>query len=132
MNSEEGTKLLRTNNAFQNLKSDYFLAKIFDYMKQYNTLKILNYNKYLQKRINLSINDYNEYFISYSPIKLELTCIENKYGIFINIPYEEKEYYKIYFDESKMDKKRNYLIESEKVAKIRIKIGYQIKSFIEN
>ena len=43
---------------FNKLKSDYFLIKIFDIMKKNKKLKIMKYNKNLQKRLNLSINNY--------------------------------------------------------------------------
>ena len=55
---EEKLEQKESINVFDNLKSDYFLRKIFDYIKDYNKLKILNYNKKIQKRINLNINNY--------------------------------------------------------------------------
>ena len=114
---------------FKYLKSDYFLRKIFDTMKKSKTLEIMKYNKRLQKRLNLSINDYKEYSQLYSSIELELKPADNEYGNFINIPDDEIEYYHIYFDNSNEEKKRNYLNENEKVKMIKILIGYQIKSF---
>ena len=44
-----------------------------------------------------------------SKIEIELKIANNKYGEFINIPKKEKEYYHIYFDNSKEEIKRNYL-----------------------
>ena len=52
----------------------------------------------------------------------------NKYGVFINIPDYDKEYYHIYFDNSKEEIKRNYLIKKDKVKIIKIIINYQVKS----
>ena len=43
---------------FGNLKSDFFLAKIFGILSQKKSLEILKYNKNLQKRINISIIDF--------------------------------------------------------------------------
>ena len=46
---------------FEKIKSDFFIRKLFDYMKKNKSLEIIKYNKRLQKRLNLSINDYKEY-----------------------------------------------------------------------
>ena len=109
---------------FKNLKSDYFLIKIFDIIKQNKSLKIVKYNKKLQKRLNISINDYKEC----SKIEIELQLANNKYGQFINISDKEN-YCHIYFDNSNKEIKRNYLEKNEKVKMIKIIIDYQVKSF---
>ena len=105
------------------------MIKIFDIIKQNKSLNIVKYNKKLQKRLNLNINDYKEYSELYSSIEIELKLVDNKYDKFINILDEEKEYYHIYFDNSNEEIKRNYLKEKEKVNKIKIIIDYQVKSF---
>jgi len=117
---------------FKNLKSDYFLRKLFDNIKKYKTLKIMKYNKKLQNRLNLSINDYKEYSKLYSSIEIELKLSDNEHAEndkFINIPEEDKEYYHIYFDNSNEEIKRNYLKANEKVNTIKIIINYKVKSF---
>ena len=119
---------------FKNLKSDYFLIKLFDIMKKNKSLNIIKYNKKMQNRLNLCINDYKEYSQLYSSIEIELKFYDNEYNEeskFINIPDEEKEYYHIYFDNSNEEIKRNYLKEKEKVNTIKIIINYQVKSFKE-
>ena len=40
---------------------------------------------------------------------------DNKYGIFINIGSDDKEYYNIYFDNSNKEIKRSYFLQNEKV-----------------
>ena len=95
-------------------------------MKRNKSLNIMKYNKKLQKRLNININDYREC----SEIEIELKLVEDEYNkAFINIPDEEKEYYHIYFDNSKEEIKRNYLEKNEKVKMVKIKIDYQVKSF---
>jgi len=116
---------------YENLKSDYFLQKLFGYMKRNKSLEIMKYNKNLQKRLSININDYNEYFLYYTPIEIEMTIADNKYGKFINISEEDKNYYHIYFDNSKEEIHRNILNDGEKVKIIKIIIDYQIKSFKE-
>ena len=91
-------------------------------MKKDNKLDIIKYNKRLQKRLNLSINDYKEYSQLYILIEIELKIIDNKYGDFINISDEEMNYYHIYFDNSKEEINRNYLNENEKVNFINIEL----------
>ena len=88
-----------------NLKSDYFLIKLFDFIKLNKSLKIMKYNKKLQERLNININDYKEC----SKIEIELKLCDNKHGYFIQIPDKDKEYYHIYFDNSKEEVKRNKL-----------------------
>ena len=73
-------------------------------MKINKSLSIMKYNKKLQKRLNISINDYKEC----SKIEIELKLVDNKYDKFINISDKEKDYCHIYFNNSKEEIKRNY------------------------
>ena len=112
---------------FENLKSDFIFKKIISFMERNKSLSIMQYNKKLQKRLNININDYREC----SKIEIELKLVDREYDKFINIPKKDKEYYHIYFDNSKKEIKRNYLIKNEKVKMIKIIIDYQVKSFKE-
>ena len=108
------------------------MRKIFDNLERKKKLKIMQYNKKFQKRINLSIDDYKEYSQFYSPIEIELKASYNKdssYCKFIIISNEERKYYHIYFNNSKEEIKRDYLIKDEKKMTIKIIIDYQVKSF---
>ena len=111
------------------LKSGYILRKVFDIIIINKSLVIMKYNKTLQKRLYININDYREC----SKIEIELNLADNIYNNtinpqFINIPDEEKEYYHIYFDNSNEEIKRNYLYVNEKVQMIKIIIDYQVIS----
>ena len=75
-------------------------------MKKNKFLKIINYNKQLQKRLNLSIKDLKYYSQKFSSIIIELKPTQNIYGEFINIAYQEKDFYHIYFDNSKKRNKK--------------------------
>ena len=66
----------------------------------------MKYNKKLQKRLNLDINSYKVYSKILSSIEIELKPADGKYGRFINILEKDKEYFKIYFDDSKEEIKR--------------------------
>ena len=99
MNTEYTDNKLKQNLSktnFDNLKSDYFLMKIFDYTTKMKSLEILKYSKKLQKRLNLNINDYKKYSQFYSSIELTLTLDNYKNDKFINIPDSDREYYHIY------------------------------------
>ena len=122
-------KQFKESKYFENLKSNFILKKIIDIIKKNKSLEIIKYNKKIQKRLNININNYKEYSQLYSSIEIELKPTDNIYGKFINIPDEEKEYYHIYFDNSIEEIKRNYLIKTDKVKIIKIIIDYQVKSF---
>ena len=87
----------------------------------------MKYNKKLQKRLNINIDNYNEC----SKIEIELKLDDNKYGKFINIPDKDKEYYHIYFDNYNKEIKRGYVEFYEIVKIIKIIIDYQVKSLEE-
>ena len=83
-------------------------------MKKNKTLEILKYNKKLQKRLNININDYRKSAI----IEIELKLDNDKYAkfsTFINIFKKDKEYYHIYFDNSNKEIKEIILKKMKKL-----------------
>ena len=119
ISKEEELKQTKIRNEFEKIKSDYFLKKMFDIVKKNKSLGIMKYNKKLQKRFNLNINDYKEYSQLYTPIEIEIKLAFRKYGKFINVPDKEKEYYHFYFDESNEEIKRNYLKKMRKLKRLK-------------
>ena len=71
----------KPNPIIENIKSRYFLSKIYDNMAIKKKLEIVKYNKKIQNRINLSVNDYKEY----CEIEIEIIPTKDKYGRFIII-----------------------------------------------
>ena len=126
--SKENKVELNSKNYFKNLKSDYFLQKVFEYIKRNKSLAIIKCNKKMQNRLNINIKDYKEYSEIYSSIEIEIIPIKNKYGKFINIEGDES-YYHIYFNEDKKEIKKYSIDKNDKINKIKIIIDYQIKSF---
>ena len=121
-------------NKFENIKSNFFLRILFTHLQKIKFLKIIKYNKNIQKKVSLSIKDYKEYSEIYTPIEIELTPTIGEYCNFIHYPKEteESQHYHIYFIYSSGNKKESnkfYLSKFHKVAKINIIIDYQIKSF---
>ena len=132
ISKENQLNQMKSKIDFKNLKSDYILKKVFELMKKNKILKIMKYNINLQKRLNLSINNYKKYAQFYSSIEIELNLNEyDRKNRFINISGKEKKYYHIYFDNSNEEIKRNYLEEKEKINKIKIIIEYKVKSLKE-
>ena len=128
-NTSKDKNAIQSKDELNNIKSDYFLQKICDYLNRKKSLEIFKYNKNIQKRLNININNYKEYSEIYSSIEIELMPIENSDGKFINIPENEKKYFHIYFNESKNEINNNILLENNKVSRIKIIIDYQVKSF---
>ena len=92
-----------------NIKSKYILKIIFDMMGKKESLNMIKYNKRIQTRLNININDYKEYSQTFSPIEIELIPLKNEYGAFVNIEKNES-YYHIYFNDEKKETKRLNLI----------------------
>ena len=121
---------VESKDIFKNLKSDYFLQKLFDNLQKKKSLDITKYNKAIQKRIELNVNDYKKYSEIYSSIEIEILTNKNEYGNFINIHNNENErYFHIYFNNNKEEIKRNYLNKNDKINNIKIIIDYQVTSF---
>ena len=116
----------KSNNKFKNLISDFFLIKLFDHLHKTKVLEILRYNNHLQKRLNLSMKDYKDY---YETIEIDITPQIGIYGKFINIKKGDESYYHIYFNDNTEDIKRNNINKEDKVKKIKIIIYNKVKSF---
>ena len=129
-NNEEGKlNQIESNYKPLNLINNNILKKIFDNIQKNKVLEIIKYNKDIQKRINININDYKEYLDIYSPIEIEIIPAKNKYGEFISISEGEEIYFHIYFNDNKKQVFTNILRKEFNVKKIKIIIDYQIKSF---
>ena len=129
--TKEKSKPNETTNKFMVLKSDYFIQKIFDYMKKRISIKIIKCNINIQKRLNININNYKDFSEKFSSIELEIIPSQTKYGRFIKIEEENKKYFHIYFNDNREEIKKTELKKENNVSKINIIIDYQINSFSE-
>ena len=77
--------IIKSKNKFMGVKSNYILKILFNNIEKRITLKIINSNINIQKRLNIDINDYKYFSEKFSSIKLEIIPIQSKYGDFINI-----------------------------------------------
>ena len=71
MNSLQ-SNVIKSKDKFINLKSDYFLQKLFNNLERKKALNIIKYTKNLMNRLNINIKDYKEYLEIYSSIEIEL------------------------------------------------------------
>ena len=46
----------KSNNKFDNIKTDYFLEKLFNILTKKKSLDLIKYNKNMKKRININIS----------------------------------------------------------------------------
>ena len=111
------------NNMFENIKSNYILNEIFDHLKINIKLKIIKYNKNIQNKLKIDLDDYiDEYY------KTEIEIIPKKYigknvnnNYFIKIQYMYlKTHCHIYFNDDKVGAIRTYLTNKDNVSKIKI------------
>ena len=114
---KEQSKSFNKINKFTKIKSDYFLERLFGNMHKRIKLEIIKYNKNIQKRLKININDYKEYSEIYTSIEIEI--IPNNdfiFSNFINITKEDEKYYHIYFNDNKKDEvKIKYINKDNKV-----------------
>ena len=117
------------------IQSIYFLEKIFAFVPKKIYLKLGYYNKNLQEKLKLSIEEYKKF--SY---QIEIEIIPDLNALkkdelkneFININNKkDKPFFHIYFDEDKKEINRNYLKKKEKVKKIKVLIDMEVNSLEE-
>ena len=125
-NKQSTIDQIKSEDLFADLKSNFIFKKIFDCLPKNKSLDIIKYNKNLQKRKSITINDFKEYVDLYSPIEIEIIPALNRAGKFITI--KDSKYYHIFFNNDNKEIKRNYLKENEDVKIIKIIIDYQVKS----
>lgn len=102
---------------------------ILNYLTYKTILKFVKYNLKLQNKLKISLLNYEEYMKTYSEIIIELIPVENTSGIFINVRKEDINYIHIYFNNNRVENKRNYIKPNEIIAKIIIKLDYQFNNF---
>ena len=79
------SKLIVSNNQIKNVKSHYIIQLIFEYMTERKYLETIRYNKSIQKRIDININHYKDYFETKTSIELDIIPIKGKYGEFMTL-----------------------------------------------
>ena len=114
-----------------NINSKYILKKIFDNINKEKAFKIINYNKKLQNKLDISIKDYKELFEIESTIEIEIIPKKQEindlaFNWFIN---NTKNMHIFFNNNIKKEVNRGKLIKGDKVKKIKVIIDYEEKSF---
>ena len=103
------------------IKSKIILKKIFEKTVQYKYFQLIKYNKSLQKKLGISINDYKE--CNQIIFELKTTKTERRKKKIINIDSNNKSFVRIYINDSQDEYKNNYIIDNEgETTKIKIEI----------
>ena len=120
---------IKNKDFFGDVKSKYILQKIFVCLRKKKKLDIIKHNKNIKKRININIDDYEEYSELFSSIIIEIIPNTKECGQFINIKKGDEKYYHIFFNDNKKEIKRPRIFKRDDVQKIKIIINYKVKSF---
>ena len=73
-------------NLLHNIKSKYILQQIFKNLEYEKKLKIIKYNKKLQEKLNVNVNDYEKY------LQIEIEVLFMPISFYI-LPYSWKFHY---------------------------------------
>ena len=120
---------IEKKNYLQSIKSKYILKKIFDNLETKKFLEIIKYNKNIQSRIDMDINNYKRFSEVNSKIEIEAVPISKEYFTIINIPKKEEPYYHVYLNNNTIEEKNKFYYKGKnKINKIRIIIDHEVKS----
>ena len=113
---------------FNGIRSIFILKHLFAFLNEKSLLGIIKYNKKLQNKLNIGINNYTEF---YNKIEIEVGInIDNisKNIKFINISKKDEPYYHIYFNNNEKEIKKNYIAKEDNISQVKIIIDPKIKS----
>ena len=102
---------------------------ILRHLNEHIFLEIVKYNKKLLRDVKFTIDEYVYYDDQDSPIILEILPKAGVYGTFINLMKKDKDYVKVYFDNSVFESKTNFITKKMGVKKIKIVITRHFKDF---
>ena len=105
------------------IKSKIIIKKIFQNIKDKVFLQMIKYNNILQKKLDITIEDYK----TYNQIEFEIKPNHNK-TITINRKEEFNSFMHIFIDDDKNDIKSLTIDSSSQINKLKIIIDFEIKS----
>ena len=109
------------------MNQKYIVKKLIEYIPEERFLNLCKYNKSLQNKFQLSIDDYK----NYTQIEIEVIPVDYFFTKFVNNKFinivEDKSLYHIYLNDFTEEIARNYIIKDDDyVTKIKIKLDIGI------
>ena len=121
----ESTMNKHKNISLMNIKSKYVLQLIFDNLKRNKYLRIINYNKKIQNRLDKDINYYKNEF--YYKIIIELTLIEQTLSEIVGVHKKYEPYFHIYINDSNEEIQIKKINNLKDIIKIKFIMDKEIK-----
>ncbi len=121
----ESTMNKYKNISLMNIKSKYVLQLIFDNLKRNKYLRIINYNKKIQNRLDKDINYYKNEF--YYKIIIELTLIEPTISEIVGVHKKYEPYFHIYLNDSNEEIQIKKINNLKDIIKIKFIMDKEIK-----
>ena len=119
-----------SQNILNDIKNKFILKKIFNNIEKKRILHIIQFNKNLQNKLSITLDDYKKeckIIFEIFPSQKSLISESNDSNIFLNYFNEEsKPYYHIYFNDNEEEVKRNYFNGTDKISKIKVVIDNEI------
>ena len=113
------------------IKSPFIFKFIMKNIDESKFMKMIKHSKYHQKKFNLSIEDFKNFIqIRIEIIPFPYDKLKRTKNYFINF-VEDRSKYLIYFNNDKNRIYREYITPQDKVVKIKVLIGQNIKSLSE-
>ena len=117
------------SSSFKDIKSIYILRHLFGFLNEKVFLGIIKYNKIIQNKLNIGINNYIDY--KKIVIMVEINNIPSDISEnikFINLSKKDETYYHIYFNDNAKEVKNNYFSKEDNISKVKIILDSKIKS----
>ena len=92
MDNKKSSKQKNNICNLEKIRNKYTLLQIFEHLNQKIYLWVIKYNKKLENKLDISLNDFKKYF----EIEIEIIPTENKRekkGLFINFNNKDEESY---------------------------------------
>ena len=117
---------IQIQSFLKNIKSKYILKQIFDNIEKDKVFKLINYNKSLQNRLEIGLDDYKNKFLNIIKIEI-IPKINSGKGKFVNYIVDENKYH-IYFDEETNERKTNSFSLTNRASKVKITLYFEESS----
>ena len=119
------------NGPLKNIKSEYMLKKVFNYLDLIKLLNLIKKSKLYQNKLNKDINSYKDEHLK---IEIEIIPARSALIIFINDNIKNLNYH-FYINDKKEKYKRNHLLRMDNAEKIKVvikKFDKSLKGLFQN